>query len=485
MAKEIGRPINVSLRIIADLSQGLYRSPADALKELVSNAYDADSEIVEINFRKDFSSLTIKDEGEGMNIDEFIKAMETIGASPKRSADTSDREETRSGRKIIGRIGIGLLGASQIAKKIEIQSTKINSTKGFHASIEFEQFASEEARKITITELWEEEKKIQIGKYFIKEITSIEKNSHYTYIKLTGIKRILVKNLSIISAKENGQQRMMGVKIFTVKELVKWMRKNQITKTALHEYDRLFWELCILCPVSYLDNALKIYNKQLKKTLKVHEFTEFAKSINEETHLKLKFDGIDCFKPILLPDKEDLKYQLFFNMLFMQGLNNGRILYKDFNINGVLEGKELEIKGYIYFQKPKIWPPELQGLLIRVRNVAVGQYDSTFLTYRRHEGFKFSQITGEIYVNGLDEVLNIDRSSFRETEPAFVAFREQIHNYLRRKVFPGIKGYATEEREERAEKAIRDEIILLTYNFKKLDDKKRKIKFVIDQDKLL
>lgn len=124
MPDEIGKPINVSLRIISDLSQGLYRSPADALKELVSNAYDADSEIVEINFKKDFSSLTINDQGEGMTINEFIQAMETIGSSPKRSADTGGRELTLSGRKIIGRIGIGLLGASQIAKKIEIQSTK-------------------------------------------------------------------------------------------------------------------------------------------------------------------------------------------------------------------------------------------------------------------------------------------------------------------------------------------------------------------------
>src|SRR3990172_7500840 len=101
-------PINVSLRIIADLSQGLYRSSADALKELVNNAYDADSPIVEINFSKDFSSITIHDKGKGMNVNDFIRIMSTIGGSEKRSAD-SEEEYTSSGRPIIGRIGIGLL----------------------------------------------------------------------------------------------------------------------------------------------------------------------------------------------------------------------------------------------------------------------------------------------------------------------------------------------------------------------------------------
>lgn len=484
MATYAGKPINVSLRIISDLSQGLYRSPADALKELVSNAYDADSEIVDINFKKDFSLLTIRDQGEGMTINEFIQAMETIGSSPKRSIDTERKEETQSGRKIIGRIGIGLLGASQIAEEIEIQSTTKNSTVGFLASIEFNQFASEEARKIKITELWEEKKEIQIGKYFIKEIADVEKNAHYTYIRLTGIKRTLINKLRAVPEKDGGQPRVMGKKIFNMEELVKWMRKDYIIKTALHEYDRLFWELCILCPVPYLNNALRIYNK-LETTSGTSEFTEFANTINKETHLTLKFDGIDCLKPILMPDKDDRNYQLFFNLLFMKGLDKRHIKYRDYNREGELEEKELKIRGYIYFQKPKIWPPELQGLLVRVRNVAVGQYDSTFLTYRRHEGFKFSQISGEIYVDGLDEVLNIDRSSFRETESAFVAFRDGIHKYLSNTVFPGIKGYATQMRDDRWQEDIRDEIILLKHNFKTIDEKNRKIGFMANKKKLI
>ena len=186
-----------------------------------------------------------------------------------------------------------------------------------------------------------------------------------------------------------------------------------------------------------------------------------------------------------MPDKDDINYPLFFNLLFMRGLNNRRIKYKDYNANGELEEKELKIKGYIYFQRPRVWPPELQGLLIRVRNVAVGQHDSTFLTYRRHEGFKFSQITGEVYIDGLDKELNIDRSSFRETEPAFVAFRDNLHNYLSKTVFPRIKEFAKYEREERDLEDLKKEIKLLKQNFMALDRKKRKIYFEVDQKKLI
>ncbi len=35
--------INVSAKVIYDISSGMYRSPANALKELISNAFDADA----------------------------------------------------------------------------------------------------------------------------------------------------------------------------------------------------------------------------------------------------------------------------------------------------------------------------------------------------------------------------------------------------------------------------------------------------------
>lgn len=473
-----GKPINVSLRVIADLSQGLYRSPADAFKELVSNAYDADSPTVEINFSKDFSKIIVRDFGKGMSIDDFVETMETIGGSSKRAADTESKEFTKSGRKIVGKIGIGLLSVSQIAKSLEIESTIEGSDIGFRANIQFDQFASEEARKIKITELWEKDNQIEIGRYYITKIKGVNRKEHFTTLKLFGIKRVLINNL--LKEKEpDGYVRMLGGRFDTVEELFKWMRKEFVTKTALHEYDRIIWELCALCPVPYLENPLRV-SYQVENSSTTSDFRNFANRVNKETNFELIVDGITCYKPMKMPNRLDKRYSLFFNLLFMNGLNDRSINYLDYNKDNKLVQKKLNVNGYIYFQRPKIWPPELQGILVRVRHVAVGLYDSTFLTYRRHEGFKFSQVTGEIYIDELDEALNIDRSSFRETEPSYVAFRDAIHKYLAKCVFPGIKEYASLERSERTEYAHYEEERNLNRSFKKIDNSERKLVFSDD-----
>ena len=41
--------INAAARIIGDISTGIYRSPANALKELVSNSFDAGATEVIVN----------------------------------------------------------------------------------------------------------------------------------------------------------------------------------------------------------------------------------------------------------------------------------------------------------------------------------------------------------------------------------------------------------------------------------------------------
>jgi HSP90 family molecular chaperone len=106
--------INASARIIADISSGIYRTPANALKELVSNAWDADAPEVVINTGYPrFDLVTCSDTGLGMTTNEFRKYMRHIGGSFKRiGGDT-----TPSGRPIIGKIGIGILAIAQICDR--------------------------------------------------------------------------------------------------------------------------------------------------------------------------------------------------------------------------------------------------------------------------------------------------------------------------------------------------------------------------------
>jgi DNA mismatch repair ATPase MutL len=77
--------INVSAKVISDLSSGIYRSPANALKELISNAFDADADNVVIRTNRPFyKTITYYDDGNGMSQEDFKWTMSHIGGSRKR-----------------------------------------------------------------------------------------------------------------------------------------------------------------------------------------------------------------------------------------------------------------------------------------------------------------------------------------------------------------------------------------------------------------
>lgn len=106
-------PIKLHVSNALRLMGQLYRSPADALKEYVSNAVDRWRELraasrgpavcsVEIDIRK--STVTIDCNTAGMSEHEFRTALGRVADSRKKDADVSQ----------IGRLGIGLWGFLQI-----------------------------------------------------------------------------------------------------------------------------------------------------------------------------------------------------------------------------------------------------------------------------------------------------------------------------------------------------------------------------------
>src|ERR1700733_9721975 len=114
--------IQVHEKALAHLSRGLYRSPASALRELVSNAWDANASIVRINTNyPNFLQLSIQDNGRGFTKEDFKNLMEGgIGNSQKRSDEVPAKPAKRP---VIGRLGIGLLGIAQICPSFTISSS--------------------------------------------------------------------------------------------------------------------------------------------------------------------------------------------------------------------------------------------------------------------------------------------------------------------------------------------------------------------------
>src|SRR5690242_8824588 len=104
--------ITLHEKALAHLSRGLYRSPASALRELVSNAWDANATEVHIDTSAPrFTRIAIRDDGDGFTEEEFARHMAGgIGNSEKRQSGVP----LRCGRPTIGRLGIGMLGIAQI-----------------------------------------------------------------------------------------------------------------------------------------------------------------------------------------------------------------------------------------------------------------------------------------------------------------------------------------------------------------------------------
>ena len=88
-------PVNTVLRtderVLARVTDGIYRQPGSAIRELVSNAYDADAKQVVIKTdRPRFHTLSVEDDGMGMTPAALAHLLHHIGGSAKRSPEGAD-----------------------------------------------------------------------------------------------------------------------------------------------------------------------------------------------------------------------------------------------------------------------------------------------------------------------------------------------------------------------------------------------------------
>jgi len=134
-ARENGGTVSATLttdeRVFARITDGIYREPASALRELVANAYDADATEVRINTDAPrFSRIVVRDNGHGLTEEALVHVICHIGGSLKRTAKgsdekfnvtrTDDRNLSPGGRRLIGKLGIGLFSVSQLTHHLVI-----------------------------------------------------------------------------------------------------------------------------------------------------------------------------------------------------------------------------------------------------------------------------------------------------------------------------------------------------------------------------
>lgn len=111
--------LKYSHNIIEHLGLKLYQNkPTNVIAELVSNSWDADATNVFVDIDNKNSSLSVIDDGHGMDSDTLRNHYLIIGK--KKRADNTIKDTSPGGRYLMGRKGIGKLAPFGVANKISI-----------------------------------------------------------------------------------------------------------------------------------------------------------------------------------------------------------------------------------------------------------------------------------------------------------------------------------------------------------------------------
>ena len=406
--------IRVSDKALAHLSRGLYRSPASALKELVSNAWDANAKQVTISTNyPNFMQVSCSDDGEGFSKEEFNSLMQGgIGNSDKRT----DKKAMINNRPVLGRLGIGMLSIAQICGSYSITS-RPKLGQAFRARVNLYDLLKDKLDK-NVPEVVRKSRGSQKTENNIgteEGVTEVDIGT-FDFEKLNG-ERIPVGTTIIAddvhpSFARAFQQSLTFPKF--VEPNLEWSKAVKTfykvaTLRELGDYWKLLWELAVASPIPYLspdalpEGIIRNEHKQLC-----------------DYDFKVVVDSISLRKPVRLKDNP-----------------NGYTVVKFQTQDKRIYGKKLCFDGYLVVQEGlEIKPAELRGILIRIKNVAIGYYDGTLLDYRINEGPRSRWVVGEVFVReGLENALNIDRDSFNQFHPEFRAVQEYVHEQLQKELF--------------------------------------------------
>jgi hypothetical protein len=113
----------ISLSVLNHLGRNLYRNFITVLGEAISNAWDADANNVWIYIDKDGNNFAIKDDGDGMDPDDFQGKFLKVGYSKRKSNGMLSPNK----RPYIGAKGIGKLALLSCAEKIHIISKTLDT----------------------------------------------------------------------------------------------------------------------------------------------------------------------------------------------------------------------------------------------------------------------------------------------------------------------------------------------------------------------
>ncbi|WP_419925743.1 ATP-binding protein [Candidatus Poriferisocius sp.] len=486
-------------RVLARVTDGIYRQPGSAIRELVSNAYDADARQVVIKTdRPRFQTITVEDDGIGMTPAALAHLLHHIGGSAKRThegaelgvTDHADLACSPSGRRLIGKIGIGLFSVAQLTYRFQIITKTASDPWRTVASVVLRRYSDEGAPQT------DEHGEYEAGRVTIWREPAADVESHGTTIILTDIRhqtRGTLQSRDIWAAidsdralapeesrdleppafhigrvrpddadalqgeggaydclpwsRDDGPDDAFGKLVKAVWQQVDQGIPNPQLERIFDYYLRMVWQLSLAIPAPYvfgnpfelpLQDQLSLFElpKAVKEapvefTLADKETVASAKSIGSSVEIGGDFhvlvDDLQLARPLIFTDLPETSHAVKKPILAIGQVRE--------EFDGVLEefsGGPLEFEVYLMWA-PKIAPTEHQGVLVRVHGSSGTLFDPTFMRYQISEQTRLRQITCEIFVSeGFEAALNIDRESFNYAHPHVIYITKWLHTALRR-----------------------------------------------------
>ncbi len=142
MLKSEDISFTVDAGIINRLGLELVAKSETALAELIKNAYDADANVVSLYFEnawQEGGTLTIVDDGVGMNREQIIKGFMRLATTDKLHNSVSEKYK----RPKAGRKGIGRFSTQRLGEKLRIQTQTSDENIGYELVIDWDNYVTD------------------------------------------------------------------------------------------------------------------------------------------------------------------------------------------------------------------------------------------------------------------------------------------------------------------------------------------------------
>jgi hypothetical protein len=414
--KAILKPKEPAIDLIRIISEGTYTSFAQAIKEFISNAWDGDANNVRLQIDEDADRMVLRDDGIGMTVDDFTDYYASIARRGK-SGSRSVEGKTRLGRRKIGRFGIGALAVAGVADQFTVRSTRTGRREGFECSIDLETVRRQFNRGKNLSDHW---------KFATTTWGDEVLSSHFTEVVIEGLRQD-VKNTLLRVAENDPDEHFSSI-------------------GKLSGIEELRWRLGIICPVPYV-KSLPIPEKDLDRDKDKIVFRLAGQLKKADFHVWL--NDAPVARPIFLPSYEPNAKPSGASaqsLYYQRGLGYD-LLGIDRHLGGI------HYHGYLVSQAKQVFPEELRGILIRVRGVAVGWHRTLYLSVKGGTP-ALPSMSGELWVDGLDDSLQFDRESFRDDHPKYIEFVDDLSAIVNSEVNAYKRRSIARKQRERARKGV-------------------------------